>query len=318
MAQSQPRTLLALVIIWSGLACQAQDPPTGALDMMVPDLVPPSLDGAVGCESVVPVTIALDQVTSPSCSVTQPFRGKALGADYVVVKGAQGWSPPAKVNLDGSFCVEVQLTADSSNSLTFTPVDRAGCEGQGLVQTIQHSSSCSAGPSGSSSAGPSTNVAQGTSVIVSASPDSGKDLYLVDGKLGTVVRYKAGWGPTSADIQIDLALSKAYQVEVIIVRWQDSKGNGCDYAAAYDVATSVQPSPGKVGEGGWTTAAAVTDGDGGEDRFDLTAQPAVQHVGLKLRYDGCTSWSESFTLREIEVWAKDPVAAAPSVARCGQ
>lgn len=314
-----PARLLPLVIILLGFgACYAQDPPTGALDMLVPDIVSPSPDGAVACESLVPVTISLDKVTSPSCSATQPFRGKAQGADYVVVKGAKGWSTPAKVNLDGSFCIEVQLVADSSNSLTFTPVDRTGCEGQGLVQTIQHSSSCSTGGSAASSSGPTSNVAQGQTVIVSTSPDSGKDAHLVDGKLDTVVRYKAGWAATAADIRIDLALSRPYQVEAIIVRWEDSKGDGCDYASEYDVATSVQPSPGKVGEGGWVAVEAVTSGDGGEDRFDLTAKPTVQHVGLKLRHNGCTSWSETFTLREIEVWATDPAAAAPTVARCGQ
>lgn len=300
-------------------ACLAEDPPTGPLDAMVPDLVAPAADGAVGCESVTPVTITLDKLTGPSCSADQPFRGKAPGAAYVVVKGPKGWTAPAKVDLDGSFCVEVKLAVDSSNTLTFTPVDKAGCEGQRLVQTVTHSSSCSdKSGSGAAATGPSSNVAKGATVIASATPNSGKDADLVDGKLDTVARYSAGWGMSSADIRIDLALAKPYKIETIIVRWEDSKGDGCDYGEEYDVATSAVYDAGKVGESGWTTVEEVDDGDGGEDRFDLKHKPTVQHVGLKLRFNGCTSWSESFAIAEIEVFGADPTAQTAPVARCGQ
>jgi len=307
------RHATTVLLCWALLApaCSAEDPPTGRYDLglVEPDQSLP--DGLAECPSPAGLTISLDSHAEPTCQTLQVLRGSAPGADRIVVQGGPGAAQPATVGSDGRFCLEVPLTPDSQNTLTLFAVDAGGCPGQSLVHTVEHRS-CDQPDTPTAS----VNAALGAGVTGS-SPNSGDAHSLVDGKLETEVTYKGGsWGFNDASIKIDIALPKQVELERIIVRWKDSKGNGCNYAADYEVAISDSIDPGKVGDGPWTQVVKITDGDGGEDNHQLTTNPKARHVGLVLKNNGCSTWSESFTLLEVEVWATDPAVQVPSGDRC--
>lgn len=298
----------ALLAVLAG--CSAGAPETGRWDLGgAPDVGLP--DGAAGCADGLGPPIRLDPgFPDPTCHTTQPFRGKAPGADRVVVLGGAGTAQPALVGSDGSFCVEVQLTPDSMNTLTFSAVDPGGCPGQSLQQKIEHRACAQAG----TGAAAAINAALGAT-ISSPDPDQGDRTDLVDGKSATVVKYVGGWGIAAAGIRIDIALAKAMAVERIIVRWDDANGDGCDYGKEYKLYASDAVGPGQVGDGDWTLVQEIKDGDGGEDSFELSTS-GTRHVGLRLDQNGCSGWSEGFALREIEVWATDPATPVAPPDRC--
>lgn len=270
-------------------------------------------DGLASCPPADTLTVNLDSPPATTCQARQPFRGKAPGADRVVVTGGTGAAQPVTVGADGSFCIEVQLSQDTDNAVTFHPVDASGCPGQSLVQTIQHAS-CSA----TDVTAAADNKALGATVLGSGT-HKGDSADLVDGKLDTVVEYQGGgWGFDDASTKIHIALGKPIQVEKIVVRWRDEQGNGCDYGKEYWVATSGVADPGKLESSGayWTKLQDISDGDGAEDSFTLSDKPTVQHIGLRLKNNGCSGWHETFALREVEVWGRDPSAATPPPDKC--
>jgi len=305
--------IVALLVL--GLACSADDPDTKTYDIAVlADTGAP--DAPQGCPPPSKLTLSLDSYPDPTCHALQPFRGSAQGADRVVALGGAGAAPPVKVGTDGKFCIEVELKPDSLNTITFSPVDADGCPGQDLVRQIEHQSCATPDASVAE-----INVAKGASVVTDATPSAGSNTDLVDGKTATVVEYVGGWGWTNANIWVGVALGHPVELEKLVVRWRDSKGNGCDYGASYKIAISAYSSPGKMdlNSGTWTLLEDVSGGDGGEDSFSPgSPKPLAQHVALLLLSDGCTGWSESFALSELEIWAKDPSTPTPPADRCLQ
>jgi len=301
-----------LVLALSG-CWKADNPETRRYDSGVVPEEDLETDGLLGCPPAETLTVSLDNPPSTTCQTRQPFRGKALGANRLVVQGGTGASQPVLVGTDGSFCIEVQLAPDTQNSVTFHPVDASGCPGQSVVQAIQHAS-CS--PTDATTA--ADNTALGATVLGSGT-HKGQPTDLVDGKLDTVVQYQGGgWGFDDAGIRVQIALGRPVLVEKIIVRWRDAKGQGCDYGKEYRLATSDLANSGELSSSGgsWTEVASVSDGDGGEDSYAMTQGTTVQHVGLELKNNGCQGWHETFALREVEVWGREPGASAPPLDQC--
>jgi hypothetical protein len=251
----------------------------------------------------------VDSYPDPTCFLLQPFRGVAPGADRVVARGGAGAAQPVTVGTDGKFCIEVLLNRDSLNTVTFSPVDGNGCPGTDLVRTIEHKT-CAAPDAAASE----VNYAKGASVVSSSAPSKGSNTYLVDGKTDTVVEYQGGWGWTDANIWVGVALSQPVELQKVVVRWRDSEGSGCDFGYSYKVAISAYTDPGKMdlNSGAWTLFQDISGGDGGEDSYlpDSPA-PLARHVALLLKKNGCNDWSETFALRELEVWGKDSSTPLP-------
>jgi len=304
---------LALALLLFPWGCTADDPPTNTFDTSVPpDVTIP--DAPQGCPPPSSLTVALDTYPDPTCYPLQPFRGTAAGADRVVAQGGAGAALPVTVGSDGRFCIEVLLSPDSLNSITFSPVDANGCPGQALVRTIEHKT-CAQPDAGATV----INVAQGAAVVTESTPSKGQNGDMVDGKTETVVEYTGGWGWTDANIWVGIALGQPVELQKIVVRWRDSKGSGCDYGGSYKIATSAYSDPGKMdlNSGMWTLLQEISAGDGGDDSFDLSSsKPLAQHVALLLQGNGCNGWSETFAIAEVEVWAKNPATPLPPGDRC--
>lgn len=304
--------LLALAVA----ACTADSPDDRRFDAAVSaDQDRP--DAPQGCPPTSSLKLTVDSYPDPTCHTLQPFRGKAPGAARVVAHGGAGAAQPVAVSSDGSFCIEVLLTSDTLNTVTFSPVDKEGCPGEDLVRKIEHKS-C-AQPDGGA-AGTVVNVAQGASVVTDDKPSNGQETFITDGKSTTVAEFTGGWGWTDANIWIGVALGQPVEVEKIVVRWRDKKDGGCAYGRTYKIAVSAYSNPGKMdlNSGAWTQVEDITAGDGDEDAFSYSAPlPLAQHVALLLKKDGCNNWSEVFALGEVEVWAKDPKSVPkPPADRC--
>lgn len=283
------------------------------MDSAVADLV--AAPDRSDCPAVPTLQVTLDKHTDPTCYTLQPFRGTAVGAKTIVAQGGQGAAKPQPVNqTDGKFCIEVMLVSNSANSISLQPLDGNGCPGLARTVSVTHTS-CAQPDAGVGV----TNLGQGAAVSSNKSPSKGDATYLNDGKTSTVVEYAGGWGIADADVKISVALAKPVELEQIVLRWRDSKGNGCDYASKYIVAYSSLSSPGQVDlKGGWAELKNITDGQGGNETYDLTSsKPFAQHVGLVLNQNGCTGWTETFALAELEIWGKDPSAVpVPPADRC--
>jgi len=116
-----------------------------------------------------------------------------------------------------------------------------------------------------------------------------------------------------------ITLEKLVEVEKIVVRWRDAEGAGTDFGREYKVLVSTvsEPPDPNLDDGYWVEIAAVTEGNGGMDLFDLAAtRPLVKHVALWLQQDAYP-WTkefigkESFAVAEIEVWDAPKKAELP-------
>jgi hypothetical protein len=306
----KPLASIGALLIGALGACQAEEPGPGVYDKGPQKDAILWPDAPQGCPPPSSLTLTLDSYTDPTCYALMPFRGTATGADRVVAQGGANAAQPAVVGSDGRFCIEVELQPSTQNTIIFSPVDVNGCPGQNLTKTITHQS-CAGADAGAPAV---INVAQGKSVVTDASPSEGQNPYLTDGKTSTVVAYTGGWGWTDANIWVGVALGQPVLIEKIVVRWRDSDGNGCDYGGKYKIAISAFSSPGKMdlNSGDWTQLEDITDGDGGDDSYSYaSSKPLAQHVALLLKTNGCTGWSETFAIAELEVYAQDP--SSPTV-----
>jgi hypothetical protein len=302
---------IALLVLIAG--CRADDPPPHPHDSIQPDLFA-SPDIPTGCPDPPTLEATVDQYPETTCYSLQPVRGRAPGAKTITAQGGVGAAKPTPVNSDGSFCIEVMLNPDSKNVIALNPIDAAGCPGKNTTITITHET-CAQPDAGVTL----KNLALEMPVTSNTKPGEGENSFLNDGKSTTVVKYTGGWGISNAEIRVSVALAKPSQIEEIVVRWKDSSGNGCDYATEYLVLYSSVTSAGEPNTNGpWTIIKDVKSGAGGEETYDLSAKkPLAQHVGLILNKNGCTTWSESFILAELEVWGKDPDSVpVPPPDRC--
>jgi hypothetical protein len=304
--------LSALLLTLVAAACKAEDPPVGPRDSTVNDAATPDVSG---CTAPSALKVTLDTVPSPTCYTVQPLRGTAKGAATITAQGGVGAAAPRTVNQsDGKFCIEVMLNSDSLNVITLQPIDANGCPGLEEKVNVSHQT-CLQPDAGVAV----TNLAVGAAVNANKKPSQGDSSYLTDGKTSTVVEYAGGWGVANAGIKLSVALKQAVQVETIVIRWRDAKGSGCDYGADYKLAYSSLSSPGEVDlSGPWSELKSVNDGAGGVETYTYSSnKPLARHVGLIMDQNGCSGWTETFALAELEIWAKDPSSVPlPPADRC--
>jgi hypothetical protein len=305
---------LAVAVL--AIGCSAPDIPYKNFDLQTKNDVLPALDFPSGCTPITTLrSPTLDTFPNPTTYASQAFRGNALGASMVLARVGAYATQPVKVEPGtGRFCLEVTLLPDSSNSVTFTPLDNNGCPGHDTIITITHKTALHH----DSGITTPVNVALKQPITSLDPPDSGGILQnLNDGDENTFVVFSFyDWYMTETCdkfswIRIDLG--KVYTVSKLKVRWAPSAGD--EYAQCYTVMLSGQdtvgdpdPSPGN----GWVIPSngAVTNGVAGDQTIVITPQSA-RWAALLLYEDGASGLREVFQVAEVEVWGQDPNAVPP-------
>jgi hypothetical protein len=230
-----------------------------------------------------------------------------MGATQLYAQVGASTSTPVNVNLDGSFCIEVQLIPDILNQVTFTPLDANGCPGTSTKASITHKSAPKV------DAGISTiqNVAKGQPAS-QQNMDSGEQLgFIFDGDAKSSAKFSFfDTGGTFAWIRVDLG--KSFTVSKFKIRWPSSVGD--DYAKEYQILVSKKPAPVDPDPASldWEEANHTTNGDA-TDQIIPIAPESYRWAALLLYENG--GWSavlkEYFNVAEFEVWGQDPNATPP-------
>lgn len=298
------------------LGCKAGDPHQGVYDaslspdgFVLPDLPP-------GCPSV-PVLQApvLDPFPNPTAYGLQPFRGVVPGAnsgqETITSQGGTG-SFKANIGTDGRFCLEVQLTLDSPNNITFLPFDKNGCPGQATTIYITHKSAAQV----DASLPTIQNLAKDQPISAAADPDEGLISFINDGDENSFAELSFyDWDVLNSTCDaftwIRVDLGKAYTVSQVKIKYPPQVE---DYwAKCYGVLASqldapVDPDPAEVTE--WVTVEDKSTGTETEQIIDIAPQPA-RWIALLLYENNRSSLWEAFRVAELEVWGQDPDAQPP-------
>jgi hypothetical protein len=294
---------------WPLAGCQAEDPHNGKFDLDVPidSILPP--DGALTCQNTTPLAAPLFSPPPPASTnyALHPFRGKAMGATKLYAQVGASTSTPVNVNLDGTFCIEVQLIPDAFNTVNFTPLDSNGCPGISTNIKITHKSA----PKIDAGIPTIQNVAKGQPASQQYM-DSGQELsYVFDGDASSSAKFSFfDTGTKYAWIRVDLG--KSYTVSKLKIRYPSSVGD--EYGKEYQllVSTKAAPVDPDAATFDWTSVHDTSSGDA-TDQLIPIAPVSARWVALLLFENG--GWSalgyEHFQISELEVWGQDPNAQPP-------
>lgn len=264
----------------------------------------------------------IDSPGTSACTDTIPLQGWAQPKTTVLVTGGASDTSTDPDGVSGRFCVDVSLRKNTVNTLKVYAHDPVlGVSEPASVQ-ISHTKCGDDVKDPPKDPPKSKNVALGVKPTASKAAEAGNEGFLTDGDVTTVTQY-AGGGPwIAADIWVMIKLDKLIEVKKVVVKWKNQAGGTeTDYAKDYKVllATGTPGDP-DLKNGLWTIMREITAGDGGIDTHDFSSQkPLAQYVALWLRYDGSSSWSETFSIADIEVWdvpQTTPVTPGPTVKTC--
>lgn len=243
-------------------------------------------------------------VATTTCAEQIAVTGTAKpGTTVFVVGGAAA----AGVSTDthpqsGAFCLPVTLRL-GQNALELRAQDPLAGISEAASLNVQRDD-CDATGGGESTQGPtqtpSRNVALGQQVDSKDTPKKGNNGFVVDDKGSTGAIYEGGWGTAAYGGWVRVKLDKIYKLDKLVIRW------GSPYGKEYKllISSMTDPPQPNLDDGLWTVVASRTSGKGGSDTIDLgSTQPLAQHVALWMEQDGNDwTWSETFDLRELEVW----------------
>ena len=250
----------------------------------------------------------VDALSSTTCQDAVAIRGTTGTNTSVLITGGLGDVAADPSGISGSYCAMVSLKRNSVNTIqVFAHDPKYGLSEAVTVKVTQMKCKDDA-PTFPTDQPKSKNVALGMKGQAKTTAESGNVTFVTDGKSATNAVYSGGWGwgiSGGTDLWVSVKLDKLVEASKIVVKWRDSKGDSTSYYGykyRVLVATGTPTDP-NTSDGYWTEIAAVTDGDGGIDLFDLkNSKPLVQHVALYLEKDGASSWSHYFAISEIEVW----------------
>jgi hypothetical protein len=262
----------------------------------------------------------LTHVPAVTNQLLQPLRGTATGAAYVVAKGATGTSRPVAVGANGSFCLEVQLMPDTSNTVEIVPYSHNTCEGVHAQIRLQHKTE-------SKPSGPPTqphNISKGQPISSSHKPSQGTLEDLVDGSSSSWARFSV-WDPEftktcDAHAWIRIDLGKVYSLSKVRIQWANEAIANKTYATCYSILTSsktlpVDPSPSATSD--WRVIERP-EGTAADVDVQMSGERA-RWVAVLLYENDTTAINqyERFEVGDIEVIGQDPDAVPPAPAdRC--
>lgn len=324
VVRPNPGSALTLLLALALGGCLASDPPQRVWDGGVaPDsfIMP---DATVQSCPTIPVLDApvVGSYPNPTGQLSQPLRGRAIGATSIVAQGPLGAGTPSSVSADGSFCVEVPLQPDQPNTVKLVPIDQHGCPGRAATLTLTHKAT----PTDSSGSGGATvrNVAQGRPVTTSTSPDEGKRGMINDGDPKSYAKFsfhdwEVSTSCNNGYVWLKLDLGTSYVVSKIKLRYPPQVGG--DWAKGYAVLLSSKAAPpkpdtSKIYE--WDTVKKTCSASSGTQEISI-APRAARWVAVLLYENDAGSWTfnEAFKIAEVEVWGQDQNATpAPTQDRC--
>jgi hypothetical protein len=302
---------LALLPPLALLACTADPIPNKQYDVNGSPERTTQPDRPAGCTGKTPLPAPVfDSYPNPTTQQLQPFRGNAPGADLITARGGKDATQPVSVGSDGRFCIEVSLTPNSLNAITFSTTDKVGCPGKETLVTVTHKSAPKV--DGGSSA--PINVAKGAAIISSATPDEGALAAVNDGDPATSAKFSFFDYTSGCDknVWIRIDLGKVYQVSELKVRWATDAGS--NYAACYALLLSSSASPGDpdpAQTATWTVAKQDQAAPAGDQNIAISPPTLARYAALLLYEDGSTDFYETFKVAELEVWGKDPTTTPP-------
>jgi hypothetical protein len=309
---------IAGLVVGIGFAgCQAEDPHLNYFDSQAwPDAIFVA-DQPGTCPKTPTLSApSLSTYSNPTSNELQPFRGTASGASKILCRGGAG-DYSSNVGTDGKFCIECRLYKDSTNKITFVPVDSNGCWGKETTISIAHKTSTT------SDAGVTSvsNIALGQTVTNDNTLSAGDLSYVVDDDTSTSASlsfWDLELGSTlNAYTYLKVDLGKTYTVSKLKIRYPSNVGS--DYATGYSILLSsstspVDPDPTKTSD--WTiptTSSSLPEeaGTSATQEIDIAPQNA-RWAALLLYENGAWGWTESFQIAEFEVWGVDPNATPPT------
>ncbi|MBW2734151.1 MAG: hypothetical protein JRH20_17315, partial [Deltaproteobacteria bacterium] len=255
MISLNKRLVLLLILphfVGISMGCKAEDPPHVINDRGIPeDLQPPTLDTHAGCEGVplLPAPVIDGGNVFVATQLSQPIRGLSAQAVRIVAHSSIGNSKVSLVGSGGRFCVEVDLIADSQNSIILTPYSDLGCAGNSTTISVQHhSTAIDAGPPHAPQ-----NVALKALITAEPLSELGPLSSVNDGEETTWARFSFAdpnpWGDDCDNYaQILLDLKKTYVLTRFEIHWGPETGvEGADgethWGEVYSILVSAAESP---------------------------------------------------------------------------
>jgi hypothetical protein len=232
---------------------------------------------------------------------TVPIRGRAEAFTTVFVEGGRA---PVATDADssGSFCVDVPLAVDESQTLEVFAQDENGKTSDPTQATIEQDPGLAQYETPEQ---PLVNLAPGLPAYSNESPKEGLCANVTDGD------------PTSSVVvpmsYLWVDLGELYDLETIEITFPDELDNGNDeFATEYYVLASAEASP-VVPPDAWDDSwilvydvwseSGLEAGDGGADTFVLPTPLRARYVAFYLIENNKTDWfsSESIRVSEIRV-----------------
>ena len=301
------------------VGCQAEPPPGIGRDAQVQpaSVLPPA---PLGCDQVPPLPppIVNAGYANPSPYTVIPLSGQALGATHIQAFGGAGSARPGGVTPDGSFCIEITLMPNITNSITLIALDHQGCPGQKLDLTVGHQTANTPGTGGSVEP---RNVAKGAPITAGNSTADGNPVgFFNDGELSTWAQFSFYDLEINGDcdkfVWVRVDFDRPYTITKFRTQWW--QGAGSNVASCMAVLLTNVPGAGVPDPLGQQWKAVAPPGTSPPADGWIPIQPEIATSAALLLYeDGATGISETFDLAEFEVWGQDPSAMPTGAApRC--
>ena len=300
-------------------------------------------DGPVVDKGLPAPILELGNIPNSTCGDKVGIRGRATPGVNIVVQGGSsaGGVIGTALPSTGSFCIPVTLRKEELNHLQVMAHDEALGFSKPTMVSVQQLD-CSGNNNEfkdagvAADAGPPENIAYNVVGKSKDTPEKGNHGFLTDGKLSTWVSWKGagfGFGQGGGVCNwcaykgwVMLTLPELAEIDSVVIHWRDKAGSGTDYGKEYKLLYSAvtEPPDPNLDDGFWTVAKDITEGNGGEDSYNLKSigNPLMRHVALWLDHDALP-WTqenlghEVFAIAEIEVYKRNksskPVPTTPTV-----
>lgn len=231
---------------------------------------------------------------------TVAIHGSGPAGGTLLVDTTAAGSKTQHIAGDGSFCVDLPLTAGAVNTFTFRGVDAQGTIGESVTKDVRQEGSPPSPPTGA----PPANVATGGATSGSVSVKEGALADMVDGSdSSSVYVSNAWWGQDWVWVTLR---ERANIDQMRVVSPSDCPL--VDYALLYsdDDAPANPVGPDFTG---WGMVFDKQGGDG-DDSYAAYTPFAARHIAIFFKSADCSSWGHGYhKVSEIEVWT--PAGVAP-------
>lgn len=296
---------ISLLMALSAAACTVQAPDEQGVDPTGPDA---SVGGDPDDTTTPPeVRLHVDQPVSSTNYFTVPVSGQGPRGGSLLVNTPERGAYSTSIGADGCFCIDVPLTPNTPNTLTFKAMDEAANYSDEVSVSVNQAGS----PPGQPAPGLPTNLSRGGTVYkTSMSLNGGSPSALTDGNPNTEVDYEDSWFD---DNYLAVSFSQRGNVDFLRIR----TAANC-VATEYNLLISDAVSPGKAVKGAadWKFVYHQTAGDG-DDAYQMFTPTPARHVAIEFLSGDCYGPLSDHVIREIDVHTPPPPPPnAPAVPSC--